>query len=290
MIGTNDTNYCHKQRAVKKMKVWDIGAGQQPADTGFGDARGRREPGASLKERITATYLDQFLNQYGWPQETASEYIESVFEGERFRIFVDTLMSHYRLEGKDILEVGAGLGWILMELRRRGLRAVGLEPSLEWFQIAQQRLECEGLGAENIIQGFAESLPFVNSSQDFIISMQVLEHVKDVSVVMQEMDRVLRPGGVAYITAPNYFSFSENHYHIRWFPGLSKRLGALYLRSVGRNPDFYLNHINDLTYYQVVKKARSMGWLDHRKNRRATYGLHSFFRAEITYVFRKPAG
>jgi 2-polyprenyl-3-methyl-5-hydroxy-6-metoxy-1,4-benzoquinol methylase len=51
-----------------------------------------------------------------------------------------------------------------------------------------------------------------SSSFDFVISIEVLKHVADVRKAIQEIVRVLTPGGTALITTPcaNRFSFPWN--------------------------------------------------------------------------------
>ncbi len=68
----------------------------------------------------------------------------------------------------------------------------------------------------NIIADIAK-LPFKDNSVDAIICESVLEHVKDPYGVVKEMRRVLKPGGLVYVTVPFIASFhsSPNDYY-RW--------------------------------------------------------------------------
>lgn len=50
------------------------------------------------------------------------------------------------------------------------------------------------------VVGTAEELPFPDASFDCVLSSQVLEHVVDPRIVLQEMHRVLRPGGLALLS------------------------------------------------------------------------------------------
>lgn len=51
---------------------------------------------------------------------------------------------------------------------------------------------------------------------DTVISFQVIEHIQDDSFFLQEINRVLKPGGKAYLTTPNRFmSLTRNPWHIR---------------------------------------------------------------------------
>jgi SAM-dependent methyltransferase len=64
------------------------------------------------------------------------------------------------------------------------------------------------------------TLPFPNSSFDSVLSCGVLEHVQDPDRSLEELRRVLRPGGYLYVTKlPNRLSYLE------W---LAKRMGLYY--------------------------------------------------------------
>ena len=55
-----------------------------------------------------------------------------------------------------------------------------------------------------------------DNSYDVVVSFQVIEHIKDDKKYLQEIQRVLKPGGKAIITTPNIkMSLSRNPWHIR---------------------------------------------------------------------------
>jgi ubiquinone/menaquinone biosynthesis C-methylase UbiE len=59
-------------------------------------------------------------------------------------------------------------------------------------------------------------IQFADNSFDRIISFQVIEHIEDDQLFLSEINRVLKPGGVALITTPNRpLSLSRNPWHIR---------------------------------------------------------------------------
>jgi SAM-dependent methyltransferase len=93
-------------------------------------------------------------------------------------------------------------------------------------------------------------MSFHDNSFDVVYSFQVLEHVRDPRRVLAESWRVLKPGGILYCNAPNYRTFWEGHYNIPWIPGIPKPLAKLYVRLLGRNPD-YLDHLNFLSQPQL---------------------------------------
>lgn len=57
---------------------------------------------------------------------------------------------------------------------------------------------------------------FADNSFDSLVSFQVIEHIKDDRLFLKEINRVLKPGGIALITTPNRpYSLSRNPWHIR---------------------------------------------------------------------------
>lgn len=57
-----------------------------------------------------------------------------------------------------------------------------------------------------------------DNSFDIVISFQVLEHIKDVNLFIQEIHRILKPGGKAFITTPNSLkTVARNPWHFKEF-------------------------------------------------------------------------
>lgn len=84
-------------------------------------------------------------------------------------------------------------------LREWGYDAVGVEPVGSFIERANRYLGRDGL----VLEGAAESMPLADGSQDVILMESVLEHVDSTDMSLAEAFRVLRPGGVAYITTTN---------------------------------------------------------------------------------------
>ena len=204
---------------------------------------------ASIRECILADLNNTLLGA----SHESGDLLPLMIEEQRFDIELNELEEQIEIElkGKTLLEVGCGYGMSVVHGRlNRGLNIFGVEPSKNGFEgryeIAAELLRQNELADEFIRCGTGEAIPFPDESFDIVFSFQVLEHVINPEQVIRESARVLRPGGVLYINAPNYHSFYEGHYCVPWFPGLGKRLGTLYLRLIGRDPQ-YLLHLNFLS-------------------------------------------
>ena len=99
-----------------------------------------------------------------------------------------------------VLDCGMGPGRLLVELAARGWFVAGVDISGEMVALARTRLPDS---ADRLVQGTVESLPFPSESFEAAVATGVLEYVEDVAAAMSEVARVLRPGGVFVIGAPN---------------------------------------------------------------------------------------
>jgi SAM-dependent methyltransferase len=108
-----------------------------------------------------------------------------------------------RIRGQ-VLENGCGVGIYLSRLAQHSSRAIGLEFDLPRAQEAHQI-------AQHVVNAAGEMLPLPSSSFDFILSHEVLEHVRDDRACVEEMVRILRSGGRMAIFAPNRGYPFETH-------------------------------------------------------------------------------
>jgi SAM-dependent methyltransferase len=103
-----------------------------------------------------------------------------------------------------VLDDGCGLGLYLERLASSARAAVGVEFDAERARLAGGR----GL---HVAQAAGEHLPFPDAAFDLILSHEVLEHVADDRQALQEIARLLAPGGRAVIFVPNRGYPFETH-------------------------------------------------------------------------------
>ncbi len=98
-----------------------------------------------------------------------------------------------------ILDVGAGSGSFLALARSRGWGVSGIELSRPAVQAAQKHF---GI---NLVHGLLEENNFPDATFEAVHISHVLEHFLDPLQALGEVHRVLRPGGVLVVEAPNEF-------------------------------------------------------------------------------------
>jgi ubiquinone/menaquinone biosynthesis C-methylase UbiE len=99
-----------------------------------------------------------------------------------------------RWAGKDVLEVGVGLGTDHVQFARAGARMSGIDLTPLCIEMTARRLAQEGLTSSLSVMD-AEHLDFPDHSFDVVYSFGVLHHTSSPERAFREIRRVLRPGG-----------------------------------------------------------------------------------------------
>ncbi|HEX4205038.1 MAG TPA: class I SAM-dependent methyltransferase [Ktedonobacteraceae bacterium] len=100
-----------------------------------------------------------------------------------------------RLHGTDVLELGCGLGDLLVDMLQRGYHCQAIEQSPEMVAAARATLQKRGVGQPTLVmQGSAQSLPFSSGTFDSVVSTFPSEYIHDPNTI-SEVARVLRPDG-----------------------------------------------------------------------------------------------
>ena len=97
-----------------------------------------------------------------------------------------------------MLEVGVGLGTDFVCFVRAGAEATGIDLTEAAVAAVRDRLALEGLEAELRVAD-AEALPFGDGEFDLVYSWGVLHHTPNTEQALNEVRRVLNPGGEARI-------------------------------------------------------------------------------------------
>ncbi len=147
--------------------------------------------------------------------------------------FLFQQMLHLTLEevngnpGELILDVGCGKAVDGVRLRAKGAKVVGLEPSRVMIARAREFLS-ESNSQIVLAQGIGENLPFKPYSFDKVMCKGALDHFASPDKTMEEIARVLKPGGEMIISIANFdslgFRMGKKLYPVTKFlsPSLAK--------------------------------------------------------------------
>lgn len=94
-----------------------------------------------------------------------------------------------------LLEVGVGTGGLLEEICAKAEQVIGVDHSLAMLETARERLANSPHDNVELKLGQMEALPLPVASVDTALINMVLHHAPDPAMVLNEIARVLRPGG-----------------------------------------------------------------------------------------------
>ncbi len=134
----------------------------------------------------------EFADRY---QQFLADPYQSCFTYSRYRLepLLEPLLPR---PGAHLLDVGCGTGHHLARLRECGYTAAGVDGSPEMLAKARQ----QNPGAD-IRLADVEALPFADAQFDGVVCIEVLRYLPSPEQCVREMARVLKPGGVALVTA-----------------------------------------------------------------------------------------
>lgn len=142
-------------------------------------------------ERLEALSVDTYYERY-WTAEGFNPTGHGPFPE------LEAVLEAHAREGEAWLDVGCGDGRTAgLWLARRGCRYVGAD--LSATAVAQAR----ELGLDARVVSDASQLPFEDDMFAGVLAVEVLEHLFEPQKAVAEFRRVLRPGGVLFVSLPN---------------------------------------------------------------------------------------
>jgi ubiquinone/menaquinone biosynthesis C-methylase UbiE len=118
------------------------------------------------------------------------------------------------LDGKRVLEIGPGAGGHSALFARHGAFVTAIDITQVRADATAKKFEILGAGDCTAMQGDAEDMPFGDDAFDIVYSNGVLHHTVSTENAMDEVFRVLKPGGRAVILL---YCKSSWHYRINMF-------------------------------------------------------------------------
>jgi 2-polyprenyl-6-hydroxyphenyl methylase/3-demethylubiquinone-9 3-methyltransferase len=116
-----------------------------------------------------------------------------------------TVVGHWN--GKAVLDLGCGGGFMAEALARAGADVIGVDPSAPAIEAAEAHARAQALGIDYRV-GSGERIPLSDASVDCVVCVDVLEHVDSVDAVLDEIRRVLKPGGLFLFDTINRTPFA----------------------------------------------------------------------------------
>ena len=121
---------------------------------------------------------------------------------EKDNVLLNSVLSIFEADKRGrVLDLGCGDGDYSWGLKKLGYDVVPCDMDSERFRFHDEML----FKSFNIIN----KLPFEDQSFDYILLMEVIEHLPNPYEVMEELSRILKKGGVLIVSTPNILSLKS---------------------------------------------------------------------------------
>ena len=103
-------------------------------------------------------------------------------------------------EDATVVDVGTGTGFVAAGLAPRVKRVIGIDNSPAMLEVARGNLDILGIANVELVQGEVTYLPLAGGSMEATFANMVLHHAENPASMLQEMVRVVKPGGTVAVT------------------------------------------------------------------------------------------
>lgn len=165
-------------------------------------------------------------------------------------VFQRSILAYYKaaeLVSGDVLEIGTGMGYGVEVVAPAADKYVTIDKSCAYNVEMPANAEFR--------QMTVPPLDFADESFDYVISFQVIEHIKNDKEFVAEVSRVLRKGGKFIVSTPNApMSLTRNPWHVREYTSeelkelLSKEFSQIDMMGVGGNEKI-------MEYYEANRRG-----------------------------------
>src|SRR5437868_9441840 len=178
----------------------------------------------------------------------------------RLEVLVDEFLPDPVVKGKQVLDVGTGLGFFAERLQRRGAHVTAIDIGEKLLTEVQARVgcKCERVDALAIAEHFGPA------RFDVVISSECIEHTPEPMEALSQMAIVLRPGGYLSVSTPS----------LLWYPAV--RLATM----LGLRP---FDGLENFSTFGRVRQVMNREHIDVMREK----GLHLFpFQFNLPRVSR----
>lgn len=116
-----------------------------------------------------------------------------------------SMIDNLNLKEKNILDIGCYDGTLLSLIKNRNNAFYGLEAS-DW---GVEKSKGKGINVQKYFFNGENNLPSLNEFFDAVIIGEIIEHIFDTDFFLEEIKRILKPGGRIVISTPNVASFGR---------------------------------------------------------------------------------
>ncbi len=127
------------------------------------------------------------------------------------------------LDGLSLLDIGCGGGLLSEPMTRLGAQVTGVDASERNISVAALHAERQDLSID-YRQGTAEALADSGAQFDIVMALEIVEHVSDVDLFLHSCGRMVKPGGLLFLSTLNRtakawaMAIAGAEYVLGWLP------------------------------------------------------------------------
>jgi len=193
-----------------------------------------------------------------------------LFNPTRIKFIKQKLIDHFKLDPNSerpleklkILDIGSGGGLLCEPLNRLGANITGIDASNNNVEVAKLHAKEMNLNIKYIYS----SPENINLKNDFdvILNMEVIEHVSDVNIFIENCSKLIKKNGIMFVATINknlksyVFAILGAEYILRWLPigthDWDKFLTPEELENIAKNKNFTLDNTVGMKFNFLLKK------------------------------------
>jgi len=231
----------------------------------------------------------EFVDYY--TKESLSETTRHRFETVRQKI-----IKLARAEGRlkpplKMVDVGCGAGTQSMIWASAGEYVSGIDINAQLIEVARQRAAGSDLKIQFDV-GSATALPYETGAYDVCLLPELLEHVQDWERCLNEAIRVLKPGGILFLSTTNYLCPRQQEFNLPFYSWYPKPLKRHFERlAVTSRPELanYARYpaVHWFSYYGLARFLRERGMVSRDRFDMIETDSLSGFRKTIVEILRR---
>lgn len=164
------------------------------------------------------------------------------------------MLEEYVEKEARILDLGCGIGLSLHILAQVFPNITGCDIDEKALLACDKILKEVGVNGINLKKYDGRKLPFPNNTFDAVLSIEVIEHVKNANLMLKEIQRVLKKDGVLIVTTPNKYWPMETHYRLPFLTYLPQKISDYYVKVSGKGEKYDVYPLSYNYFSQLISK------------------------------------
>ena len=137
-----------------------------------------------------------------------------------------------------LLDIGSSTGIMTNEYATYFREVVGIDIDSKAVKYANDNFKKKNISFINLP---IEETDFKSASFDVITCSHIYEHVPSDHVLMENIYKLLKPGGICYFAAGNKYKIIETHYNLPFLSYFPKKIANFYIRIFTNHKEYYEN-------------------------------------------------